>query len=125
MSREEKEQIIKQEQFSYSLQDEKRAVRIKYTHLEVWRGDALSQLPEERIHDLLELGGLDDVEYLLELVEEHDLLRRVRLRPELEKILNDRLRERGVLLQKLDDAVGELRVINRQRFSLVQRQKNF
>ena len=88
------------------------------------RGDTLSQLPEEGIHDLLELGGLDDIEYLFELVEEHDLLRRVGLRPELEEILDNRLRQRGVLLEELHDAVGQLRMVDRQRFGLVQRQQH-
>lgn len=89
------------------------------------RRDALSELPEERIHDLLELGRLDDVEYLLQLVEEHHLLGRVRLRPELEEILDDGLGEGGVLLEELDDAVGELGVIDRQGFGLVQGQQDF
>jgi hypothetical protein len=42
-------------------------------------------LCEERHHDLLELGWLDDVEYFFELVEEHDFFWTVRLRPVLEE----------------------------------------
>jgi len=51
----------------------------------VWTGDTLGEGLEERHHDLGELGGLDDVQNLLELVQEHHLLGTVHLRPELKE----------------------------------------
>ncbi len=54
-------------------------------HLEVRAGHTLGQLTEERLHDLHELGRLDHVQDLLQLVEEHHLLRTVSLGPVLEK----------------------------------------
>ena len=48
-------------------------------------GDTLGQLTEQRLHDLDELRGLDDVQDLLQLVEEHHLLGAVGLGPVLEQ----------------------------------------
>lgn len=49
-------------------------------YLEVWTGDTFGELPEERHHDLGELGGLDHVEDLLQLVQEHHLQRKHKAR---------------------------------------------
>ena len=60
--------------------------RSGYTlYLEVGAGDALGQLSEQRLHDLDELRGLDDVQDLLQLIEEHHLLGTVGLGPVLEQ----------------------------------------
>lgn len=91
------------------------------THLEVLATHAPRELGEERLHDLLEFGGLDDVEDLFNLVEEHDLLGRVDLGPVLEQAGDDLLREARVLLEELDDAVRELGVVQREALDLVQR----
>ena len=93
-------------------------------HLEVWAGHALGELREQRHHHLLELRGLDHVKDLLELVEEHDLLGAVDLGPEPEQGADDGLGEGGVLLQELHHAVGQLRVVHRQRAHLVQRHQD-
>ena len=74
--------------------------------------------------DLLELCGLDDVQDFLQLVEEHDLLGRVDLRPEPEQGHDDLLRQTRIFLEELDDAVGQLRVVDGQRLDLVQRHQN-
>ena len=87
-------------------------------------GDALGQLSEQRHLHLLELGWLDDVEDLLQLVEKHDLLGAVDLGPEPEQAADDWLGEGGILLQELDHAVGQLRVIHGERAHLVQRHQH-
>lgn len=48
-------------------------------YLEVWGADALAQLAEEWVDDLLELIRLDDVQDLLHLAEEHHLLQIITL----------------------------------------------
>lgn len=48
-------------------------------------GDTLGELSEERLLDFDELGRLDDVQNLLQLVQEHHLLRTVSLWPELQQ----------------------------------------
>lgn len=60
-------------------------------YLEVWTGHTLGQLSEQWLHDLDELRGLDDVQDLLQLVEEHHLFGAVGLRPELQQA-HDHLR---------------------------------
>jgi hypothetical protein len=60
-------------------------VKSTFGDLKVWGADALGDLCEERHHDLLELGWLDDVENFFELVEEHDFFWAVSLRPVLEE----------------------------------------
>lgn len=85
---------------------------------------ASRELGEKRLHDLLELGGLDDVEDLFHLVEVHDLLRRVDLGPVLEEASDDVLRQARVLLEELDDAVGELGVVQREALDLVEREED-
>ena len=55
---------------------------------------------------LLKLDRLNDVKDLLELVEEHDLLGAVRLRPELQQPHDHLLRQARVLLQELHHTVG-------------------
>lgn len=80
-------------------------------NLEVLRVDASGELLEERNLDLLELDGLDDVENLLDLIEKHDLLRRVDLGPVPKETQKNLLGEHGILLEELDDTVGELGVV--------------
>jgi hypothetical protein len=84
------------------------------------RTDTPRQLQEELNHDLLELDGLDDVQNLLDLVQEHDLLRRVDLGPIPQQPLDDVLSQTGILLEELNDAVGELRVVQRETLDLVE-----
>lgn len=62
-------------------------------YLEVRAGHTLGQLPEERLLHLDKLGGLDDVQDLLQFVEEHHLFRTVGLGPILQQS-HDRLRSR-------------------------------
>jgi len=45
--------------------------------------DALGELPEQRLHDIHELGLLRDLEHLLKLVHEEHLLAAVSDGPEL------------------------------------------
>ena len=45
--------------------------------------------------------------------------------PEFEETKHNRFRQRGIFLQKLDDAVGKLRMVNWQRFDFVQRHQDF
>ena len=52
------------------------------------------------------------------------LLLRAGLWPELEQSLDDLLRQSGVFLQELHDAVRQLRVVQRQAPHLVQRDQN-
>lgn len=82
------------------------------------------QLLKESLHDLLELCGLDDVQDLLDLVEEHDLLGRVDFGPILEQAIDDLLRQARVLFEELDDAVRQLRVVQREALDLVQRDED-
>ena len=81
-------------------------------------GNTFGNLFKKRFLDLDKLSGLDDIEYLLNLPEEHDLLLGAGLGPELEEALDDLLRQRGVLLQELDHAVGQLGVVQRQTSNL-------
>ena len=87
-------------------------------------GHAARNLLEQRLLDLDELGGFSHVEDLLDLAEEHDLLLRARLGPVLEQAADHLLRQRRVLLQELDDAVGQLGVVQRQALDLVQRKQD-
>ena len=87
--------------------------------LEVLAVDAFRQLLEQRYHDLLELDGIDDVQYLLDLIEVHDLLRAIDLRPEPQQTQHHILRERRVLFQELHHAVCQLRMVQSQSFDLV------
>jgi hypothetical protein len=82
--------------------------------------DTPRQLLEQRFHDLLKLLRFHDVQNLFDLVEEHDLLGRVDLGPIPQETHHDLFRQRSVFFQELDDTVGELRVVERQRFGLVQ-----
>ncbi len=81
-----------------------------WTNLEMWAGDRFSYLSEEGNHYLLELGWIDDVEDFLNLPEEHNLLLRVGLGPELEQTFDHFLGETVVLLEELHYAVGQLKV---------------
>ena len=55
----------------------------------MWAGHTLGELSEERLLDFDELRGLDDVQDLLQLVQEHHLLWTVSLRPELQQPHDD------------------------------------
>ncbi len=88
--------------------------------LEVLAVDAALELLEEGHFDLDKLGRLDDVEDLFDLVEEHDFLGRVDLGPVAEEAEEDLLGERAVLLEELDDAVGELRMVEGEALDLVE-----
>ena len=81
-------------------------------------GNTFGNLFKKRFLDLDKLSGLDDIEYLLNLPEEHDFFLGAGLGPELEEALDDLLRQRGVLLQELDHAVGQLGVVQRQTSNL-------
>lgn len=94
------------------------------THLEMLTAHAPRQLLKEALHDLLELGRLDHVQDLLDLVEEHDLLGRVDLGPVLEQAIDDLLRQTRVLLEELNDAVRQLRVVQGESLDLVQRNED-
>ena len=72
--------------------------------------EALGQLPEERCHDPLELRGLRQLQYLLQLAKEQDLLLAVGHWPVLEQGPHDRLCQLRVLLHKLRSRVGKGRV---------------
>ena len=76
------------------------------THLEMLRVDAASNLCKQRLHDLLELLRVDHVQDLLDLVEEHDFLGRVDLWPIPQQTHHDFFRQRGVLFQELNHAIG-------------------
>mmetsp|Transcript_11553 Transcript_11553/g.28001 ORF Transcript_11553/g.28001 Transcript_11553/m.28001 type:complete len:241 (+) Transcript_11553:166-888(+) len=66
-------------------------------HLEVGGVDAARDEAEEGLRNLAKLGGLRELQQLLELVEEHHLLARVGVRP--------------VLDEPPQDVVGQLRVL--------------
>ena len=83
-------------------------------YLEVRAGNTFGNLFKKRFLDLDKLSGLDNIEYLLNLPEEHDLLLGAGLGPELEEALDDLLGEGGVLLQELDHAVRQLSMIKGQ-----------
>ena len=80
-------------------------------YLEVRAGNTFGNLFKKGFLNLDKLSGLDDIEYLLNLPEEHDLLLGAGLRPELEEALDDLLGQGGVLLKELDHAVGQLSVV--------------
>jgi hypothetical protein len=86
--------------------------------------DAPRQLLEQRLHDLLKFGRLHDVQNLFDLVEEHDLLGRVDLGPVPQQAHHDLFRQRCVLFQELDDTVSQLRMVQRQRLGLVERDEH-
>ena len=93
-------------------------------YLEVRAGNTFGNLFKKRFLDLDKLSGLDDIEYLLNLPEEHDLLLGAGLRPELEEALDDLLGQGGVLLKELDHAVGQLSVVQRQTSNLGKKENN-
>jgi hypothetical protein len=97
-----------------------RTVKGPLGDLEVLGGEALCELAEQGPHNLLELDRLDDVEDLLDLVEVHDLLGGVNLGPVAEEAEDDVLGQGRVLLEELDDTVGELGVVEGEALDLVQ-----
>lgn len=99
-------------------------VERSFGNLEVLAVDALCQLLEQRHHDSLELYWVYHIEYLFDLVEVHDLLWAIDLRPEPQKAKHHVFRQCGIFFQELDHAVCQLRMIKRQAFDFVQRQQN-
>ena len=87
-------------------------------------GNTTGNLLEEGLLDFDELRRFRHVEDLFDLAEEHDLLLRACLRPVLEQAADDLLRQGWILLQELDDAVGQLGVVERQALDLVQWQQD-
>lgn len=69
-------------------------------------GNAARNLLKERLLDFDELGRFRHVEDLFDLAEEHDFLLGACLGPVLEKTTYDFFRQRGILLEELDDAVS-------------------
>ena len=62
------------------------------------RVDAAGDEAEERLRDLAELGRLGQLQELLQLVEEHDLLLAVGVRPVLDQPAQDLRRKRDPTL---------------------------
>lgn len=83
--------------------------------------DAAGELPEQGFLYLDELSGVDDVEHFFDLIKEHNLFGAVDLGPVTQEAAENFLCETRVLFEELDDTVGELRMIERERFDLVQR----
>lgn len=81
------------------------------SHLEVLTIDALGQLLEERDHDLLEFDRINHIQYLLHLIQIHDLLRAIDLWPEPQQAKHHIFRKRRVLFQELHYAIRQLRVV--------------
>ncbi len=96
-----------------------------FGHLKMRRAHTLGELLEQGHLHFLKLDRLDHVEYLLELIQEHDLLGRVGLGPVLEQARDDLFGERRVLLEELHDTVGQLRMIGTEQLGLVQWQEHF
>ena len=88
--------------------------------LEMLRVDAPRQLLEQRHLNLHKLHRLNHVQNLLHLVQEHDLLRAVDLGPVSQQTEQDLLRKRRILLEELNDTVGELRMVEGEGFGFVQ-----
>lgn len=91
------------------------------THLEVLTVDTSRQLGKQRRNDFGKLCRLDDIQDLLHLVEIHDLFWRVYFRPIPQQPKQYLFGQILILFQELHDAIGELWMIQRQRFRLVQR----
>ncbi len=72
---------------------------------------AARDLTEQGLLNDAEILRLDDVQYLLNLAKKHDLLLRASLGPKAQQATNNLLGKAGVLLQKLNDAVGELSMV--------------
>ena len=77
-------------------------------YLEMRTGHTAGNLAKENLLHLHKLHRLNHIQNLLNLPEEHDLLLRRRLGPVLEHTLNDGLRQRGILLNELHNAVRQL-----------------
>ena len=90
----------------------------------MWAGNTFGNLFKQRFLDFDKLSRFDDIKYLLDLAQEHDLLLGAGLGPELEQPLDDLLGEGGVLLQELHHAVGQLGVVQRQAAHLATKSIN-
>ena len=86
--------------------------------------DAPCKLLEQRYLDLLELDGVGDVQHFLYLIQEHDLLGRIYLGPVFEQTHHDFLRQRRIFFEELHNAIGKLRVVQRQALYFMQRDQN-
>lgn len=81
---------------------------ITMAHLKVWTGHTLGNLPEQWLLDFDKLRRINDVKDLLNFSQEHDFLLRARFGPEFEQATDNRLRQNGVLFEKLYDTVSQL-----------------
>jgi len=73
--------------------------------------DASSELVEQGNLNFLKFDRVGDIQDFLNLVKEHDFLGGVDLWPVLEKTHHDFLCECRILFEELDDAIGQLWVI--------------
>lgn len=72
----------------------------------------------------LEFGRIGDVQDFFDLVQEHDFLWRIDLGPVLEQSQHNFFREGWVFLKKLDDTVGQLRMVKRESLDFMKRDKD-
>ena len=91
----------------------------------MWAGNTFGNLFKQRFLDFDKLSRFDDIKYLLDLAQEHDLLLGAGLGPELEQPLDDLLGEGGVLLQELDHAVSQLGVVEAEAADFVKGDEDF
>lgn len=99
----------------------------------------LGQLAKQWLLDLGKLGGIHDLEDIFDLIQEHYFLCAVHLRPIAEEAehnlgsdqpnfhlneyghVTNLLGQRSILLQKLNNTVGQLRVIHAETLHLMER----
>lgn len=93
-------------------------------YLEVRARNASRNLFKKRFLDFDELGRFRHIENLFYLTEKHHFFLRASFGPVLEQATDHLLRERGILLKKLYDTIGQLGVVERQALDLVQRQQD-
>jgi len=92
-------------------------------NLEVWRLDALRDLPEQLRQHRRKLGRTSQLQHFLQLPEAKHSLARRRLRPQLEETRNDDDRQRRVLLHKLGNAKAQLPMVARETLGNMKRQQ--
>jgi len=73
--------------------------------------DTPRQLLKERLHYLGKLGSVDNIHNLLDLIEEHDFLWRIDLRPIPQQTKKYLFCQTSILLKELDHAISELWMI--------------
>lgn len=93
-------------------------------YLKVWTGHTLGNLSEQWLLDFDKLRRIYDVKNLFNFSQEHDFLLRARFGPEFKQATDDRLRQSGILFEKLYNTVSQLCMVQWQAFDLVQRQQN-